>query len=79
MIARPSSAVGPTTALETEFLMTLYAPVDPPKPIDPGLVIYLVRPGGWVAGPNIRGTLVAPTADGCASCRAGCRGSTRAA
>ena len=63
MKARPSSAHGPTTALQTEFLMTLYAPVDPPKPIDPGLVIYLVRPGGWVAGPKITGTLVAPTAD----------------
>ncbi|MBV9757587.1 MAG: DUF3237 domain-containing protein [Alphaproteobacteria bacterium] len=43
--------------------MTLYAPVDPPKPIDPTLVIYLVRAGGWVAGPKIKGTLAAPTAD----------------
>lgn len=63
MTARHAFSAGPTTALETAYLMTLYAPVDPPKPIDPGLVIYHVRPGGWVAGPNIKGTLVAPTAD----------------
>jgi hypothetical protein len=78
MTARHLPAGGPTTALEIEYLMTLFAPVDPPKPIDPTLVIYHVRPGGWVAGPKIKGTLVAPPRTGCASCRAVYPGSTRA-
>jgi uncharacterized protein DUF3237 len=54
---------GPTTSVNTEYLMTLYAPVDPPKAIDSGLVIYKVRAGGWVAGPKIIGKLISPTAD----------------
>jgi len=36
---------GPTTSVSTEYLMTLYAPVDPPKAVDSTLVIYNVRVG----------------------------------
>lgn len=54
---------GPTTSVSTEYLMTLCAPVDPPKAVDATLAIYNVRPGGWVSGPKIRGKLVSPTAD----------------
>jgi hypothetical protein len=43
--------------------MTLYAPLEPPQRIDNSLVIYNVRPGGWVKGARIRGTLIAPAAD----------------
>lgn len=63
MASVPMPPEGPTTSLNTEYLMTLYAPVDPPKPVDSNLVIYHVRTGGWVAGPKIRGRLIAPTAD----------------
>ena len=52
-----------TTKITTEYLMTLYAPLDPPQKIDKSLTIYNVRPGGWVKGPKIRGALIAPAAD----------------
>jgi hypothetical protein len=63
MTAISATGDGPTTSVSTEYLMTLYAPVDPPKAVDSTLVIYNVRPGGWVAGPKIRGKLSSPTAD----------------
>src|SRR6266536_2205565 len=64
MVSATSAAVeGPTTSVSTEYLMILYAPVDPPKAVDSSLVIYNVRPGGWVAGPKITGKLISPTAD----------------
>jgi len=52
-----------TTKITTEYLMTLYAPLDPPQKIDQALTIYNVGPGGWVKGPKIKGTLIAPGAD----------------
>jgi hypothetical protein len=52
-----------TTAVSTEYLMTLYAPLEPPQPIDSGLTVYNVREGGWVKGPKISGALIAPGAD----------------
>lgn len=52
-----------TTKITTEYLMTLYAPLDPPQQIDSSLSIYNLREGGWVRGPRINGTLIAPAAD----------------
>ena len=52
-----------TTKVSTEYQMTLYAPLDPPQKIDSSLTIYNVGPGGWVKGPKIKGTLIAPAAD----------------
>jgi hypothetical protein len=52
-----------TTEITTEYLMTLYAPLDPPQQIDGSLLIYNVREGGWVRGPKINGTVLAPAAD----------------
>lgn len=52
-----------TTKIATEYLMTLYAPLDPPQKIDKSLTIYNVGAGGWVKGPRIKGTLIAPAAD----------------
>ena len=43
--------------------MTLYAPLEVPQQIDPSLAIYNVRDGGWVKGPRMNGTLIAPGAD----------------
>lgn len=52
-----------TTKITTEYLMTLYAPLETPQKIDDSLTIYNVGPGGWVKGPKINGTLIAPAAD----------------
>lgn len=52
-----------TTKITTEYLMTLYAPLDTPQKIDDSLTIYNVGPGGWVKGPRINGTLIAPAGD----------------
>jgi len=59
----PVSAGGPETSIQTEYLMTLHAPLDPPQAIDQGLLIYNVQPGGWVEGTRIKGKLLAPAAD----------------
>lgn len=53
----------PTVRVTTEYLMTLYAPLDPPQVIDNALYIYNVQPGGWVKGPRINGELLAPAGD----------------
>jgi hypothetical protein len=58
-----ATAGAQTTKITTEYLMTLYAPLDPPQKIDSALTIYNVGPGGWVKGPKIKGTLIAPAAD----------------
>jgi len=52
-----------TTQITTEYLMTLYAPLDPPQQIDASLLVYNVRDGGWVKGPKVNGTLLSPAAD----------------
>lgn len=53
----------PATAIRTEYLMTLHAPLDAPQSANRDLHIYNVLPGGWVRGPKIKGELVAPSAD----------------
>jgi len=64
LMASSSAFAGPQQAkITTEYLMTLYAPLDPPQKIDNSLTIYNVGPGGWVKGPKITGTLIAPGAD----------------
>lgn len=54
-----------TTHISTEYLMTLYAPLDAPQQIDNALFIYTIPPGreGWVKGPKINGRVVAPAGD----------------
>jgi hypothetical protein len=64
LIAFASALAGAqTTKITTEYLMTLYAPLDTAQKIDDSLTIYNVGPGGWVKGPRINGTLIAPSAD----------------
>lgn len=63
MACGASRAVAQTTQVTTEYLMTLYAPLDPPQKIDDSLTIYNVGPGGWARGPRIRGTVIAPAGD----------------
>ena len=59
----PIIASAQTTSISTEYLMTLYAPLEPAQSIDSSLYVYNVRPGGWVKGPRINGTLIAPGGD----------------
>jgi Protein of unknown function (DUF3237) len=59
----PASAGGPETSMQTEYLMTLHAPLDAPQAIDQSLLIYNVQSGGWVDGPRIKGKFVGPGAD----------------
>jgi len=46
-----------------EYLMTYKALLEPPTPVDSSLVIVNVKPGGWVKGPKINGSFIAPGAD----------------
>jgi Protein of unknown function (DUF3237) len=52
-----------TTQISTEYVMTLYAPLEAGQAVDPTLYIYNVGPGGWIKGPKIEGTIVAPSGD----------------
>jgi hypothetical protein len=52
-----------TAKISTEYLMTLYAPLEAGQAVDSTLYIYNVRPGGWVKGPKINGSIVAPGGD----------------
>jgi hypothetical protein len=56
-------ALAQTAQIKTEYLMTYLAPLDVPVAIDGSLQIFNVKPGGWVKGPTINGTFVAPGAD----------------
>ena len=58
MVFSSALAGAQTTKLTTEYLMTLYAPLDTPEKIDNSLTIYNVGAGGWVKGPKINGTLI---------------------
>ena len=48
--------------LDTEYIMTLYATMDPPQRIDDTLSIFAVT-GGWAAGPQINASIIQPAAD----------------
>ena len=55
-------AEGPTTSVQTEYLMTFYANLDAAQLIDAGMQIIPVT-GGWVEGPRIKGKIVPPGGD----------------
>jgi Protein of unknown function (DUF3237) len=59
----PTTSNAQTTKVSTEYLMTLYAPLDAAQEIDSSFEVNNVRPGGWVKGPRINGTLLAPAGD----------------
>jgi hypothetical protein len=58
-----TSALAQTAQIKTEYLMTYVAPLDAPIPIDGSLQIFNVKPGGWVKGPKVNGTIVSPGGD----------------
>jgi Protein of unknown function (DUF3237) len=53
----------PTVTIETEYLMTLEAPLDPAFQVVGQRVIVNVPAGGTVHGPKINGTLIPPSGD----------------
>lgn len=53
----------PSTEITTEYIMSYFAPLSPPIPVDDSLLVINVRPGGWVSGPNINGEFISPGAD----------------
>jgi hypothetical protein len=63
LLAPPAFAQNPSVSVETEYLMTLEAPLDPAfQPMGSRLVVN-VPAGGTVHGPKINGALIAPGGD----------------
>ena len=62
-IANSALAGEPTTSIQTEYLMTLHAKLDPPQAVDSSLLVVNVPTGGSVEGPRIKGTLLGPAGD----------------
>ncbi len=62
-LALCSHASAQSTSISTEYLGSLYAPLDPPQVIDNALYIYNVQPGGWFKGPKVNAKILAPAAD----------------
>lgn len=60
-LSSPSGAQ--TSQVSTDYLMTLYAPLEAAQEIDSSLDVSNVGPGGWVKDPRISGKLVAPAGD----------------
>jgi len=57
-------AGGATTSLQTEYLMTFHAKLaPPPQAVYQNLLVLNAPTGGWVEGPRIKGTLLAPAGD----------------
>jgi hypothetical protein len=48
--------------LDTEYIMTLYASMDPPQRIDDTFSIFAVN-GGWAVGPQVNASIIQPAAD----------------
>src|ERR1700691_4600542 len=63
LLLAPLAPRAQTTGITTEYLMTLYAPLEAAQAIDSSLYVYNIRPGGWVKGPRIKGTVLAPGGD----------------
>lgn len=54
----------PSTTLETEYLMTLYVPLERPLSAGDNLKIWNIRSqGSWLSGPGIKAKIVNPSGD----------------
>jgi hypothetical protein len=60
--AHAATSTGPTTSIATEYLATLFAPLEAPQAIGRDLLIFNPRPGGKLEG-AIHADLIAPTGD----------------
>src|SRR6516165_5861208 len=58
----PAGAGGPTTSIQTEYLMTMHVPLAVAQVVQ-SLRIVNVPAGGWVEGPRIKGKIIAPSGD----------------
>jgi hypothetical protein len=56
-----TAAGGPTTSLQTEYIMKMYVPLEA-HVLGDGLRI-VNHPGGWFEGPRIKGKIVPPSGD----------------
>ena len=56
------ASVGPTTSVESEYLMTLHVPIADAHDVDNGLRV-INHPDGWVDGPRIKGKIIPPSSD----------------
>lgn len=63
LLALCSVSQAQTTTPKLEYLMTIQADLDLPHVVNDKLFIYNVKTGGWVKGPAITGSFVAPGAD----------------
>jgi hypothetical protein len=54
--------VSPFTRIDTEYLMTLYAPLHPPQAANQNLLIFYPRDGGTLSG-RVTGKLLSPAGD----------------
>lgn len=57
------SVLAQSTSIKTEYLGTLYAPLDAPQVIDNTLFVYNAQSGGWFKGPKLDAVVVQPAAD----------------
>jgi hypothetical protein len=55
-------AAAQSIQIQTEYLMTLYAPLAPPQVVS-DLRIFNIRQGGYVDGPRIKGKVIQPAGD----------------
>ena len=58
-----TSVIAQTAQIKTEYLMTFLAPLEAPVAVDGSLQVFNVKPGGWVKGPKIQGSLISPGGD----------------
>jgi hypothetical protein len=63
LIGGNALADGPSTQIKTEYLMTYVARLGAEYPISNTFTIVNVLAGGWVKGPRISGSFVAPGGD----------------
>ena len=59
----PQSAAAQSTEIKTEFLMILYAPLQPAQVVNTDLSIVNIREGGYVEGPRVKGKILSPAGD----------------
>ena len=57
------SAVAQSTQIKTEYLMTLYAPLQPAQVVNTDLSILNIGEGGYVEGPSVKGKILQPAGD----------------
>lgn len=58
-----AGAGGPSTSVQTEYLMSMHALLAPPQQVDQSLLVVGIPAGGWVEGPRIKGKLLGPSGD----------------